>query len=74
MADLLALKGNGVSESEADLSQYPMNFHYTGGCSTGAPGKCGAADQCPGAFVGTDTASGTPVNCVGDNAGVSDLV
>jgi len=48
-----------------------MDFSYTGGCGGGAPGFCAAAEQCPGAFVGTDTASGTPVNCQADNAGVS---
>ena len=55
-------------------SKYPMNFSYTGGCSGGAPGQCASAEQCPGAFWGTDTENGTPVNCLGNNAGVSLLL
>lgn len=48
-----------------------MNFYYTGGCNNGAPGQCTGASTCPGAFWGDNPASGSPVNCVGANTGVS---
>ena len=52
-----------------------MNFGYKGSCTRQAPGACkgGDAISCPGAFLGTATAGGTPINCIGDNAGVSYL-
>ena len=58
---------------QTDDSAYPMNFAYTGDAcpGVGAPGQCSAENTCPGAFVGLDTASGTPVQCLGNNAGVS---
>jgi hypothetical protein len=50
-----------------------MTWKYTGSCTNGPPGPCtgGSEAACPGVFIGTDTASGTPVACQNANAGVS---
>jgi hypothetical protein len=76
MAESCRLISSGEAAHRASKltnSKYPMGFTYSGGCSGGAPGQCVAAQQCPGAFWGSDTENGTPVNCVWSNAGVGRL-
>jgi hypothetical protein len=55
-----------------------MSFEYTGtACGgIGAPGQCTGQSKaaCPGAFLADETEGGSPVNCLGTNAGVSDVV
>ncbi|OCH87342.1 hypothetical protein OBBRIDRAFT_759935 [Obba rivulosa] len=48
---------------------YPMSFTYVGGgaCS-GLSDNCPSASDCPHAF--TDPTNGTPIQCVGENAGI----
>ncbi|WVW80521.1 hypothetical protein I302_102506 [Kwoniella bestiolae CBS 10118] len=49
--------------------KYAMDFRFTGQC-TKAPGKCVSGEDCPGAYTGTDTFSGTPPTCPGQNVGI----
>lgn len=63
-----------INESSLTLgSTYPMHFSYTGTSSVAAPGPCVGPGNvaCPGAFTGPNTKSGTPVNILVANAGVS---
>ncbi|KAK6907694.1 hypothetical protein I203_101694 [Kwoniella mangroviensis CBS 8507] len=49
--------------------KYAMDFKFTGECTAG-PGKCQSGDNCPGAYTGTDTFSGDPTTCGGQNVGI----
>ncbi|WVQ65261.1 uncharacterized protein L199_003435 [Kwoniella botswanensis] len=49
--------------------KYAMDFKFTGECTAG-PGKCLSGDNCPGAYTGTDTFSGDPTTCGGQNVGI----
>lgn len=50
-----------------------MNFGFTGSCTKTAAGKCtgNSAKACPGAYLGSGTTSGKPVQCSATNTGVS---
>ncbi|KAK7060719.1 hypothetical protein VNI00_000450 [Paramarasmius palmivorus] len=70
-ADYSLLTGDGLGNHQFT---YRMNFAFTGSCSgVAAPGPCtgNSASECPGAFLGSDTEGGTPVQCVGADAGIT---
>ncbi|PWN90404.1 hypothetical protein FA10DRAFT_266889 [Acaromyces ingoldii] len=74
-ADYSLLDGNDP-QTGAGLGNhkytYPMNFAFTGSCTKAAPGQCtgDSAQACPGAFLGSATTGGAPVQCVSDDAGI----
>lgn len=49
-------------------SEYNMAFNYFGACTKSA--SCMSA-TCPGAFTGSNTMDGDPVQCLGSDVGVS---
>lgn len=53
------------------VSQYRMDFQMSGECSLGSGGPCVSEGNCPKAYTGTDTNSGRPSTCLGDNVDVS---
>ncbi|WRT66020.1 uncharacterized protein IL334_002971 [Kwoniella shivajii] len=72
--------GNG-GQNSADYSllttglgdhyfKYAMDFRFTGECALG-PGKCTSGSNCPNAYSGTDTFSGDPTTCPGQNVGIT---
>ncbi|KAK7060720.1 hypothetical protein VNI00_000451 [Paramarasmius palmivorus] len=71
-ADYSLLTGDGLGNHQFT---YKMNFEFTGSCTKKAPGPCtgNSADKCPGAYLGSDTESGRPVQCASDDAGTIKL-
>ncbi|EIN06827.1 hypothetical protein PUNSTDRAFT_136659 [Punctularia strigosozonata HHB-11173 SS5] len=48
---------------------YPMSYSYIGGgACAGISDNCPSAGSCPNAF--TDPTNGTPLQCIGSNAGI----
>ncbi|WWC88218.1 uncharacterized protein L201_003123 [Kwoniella dendrophila CBS 6074] len=69
-ADYSLLDGPGLGNHKF---HYPMNFQFTGSCTKAAPGQCtgNSASQCPGAYLGSATEGGAPVQCLSDDTGIS---
>ncbi|KAK7060740.1 hypothetical protein VNI00_000472 [Paramarasmius palmivorus] len=69
-ADYSLLNGPGLGNHQFT---YKMNFAFTGSCTKKAPGQCtgNSASACPGAYLGSNTTGGKPVQCVADNTGIT---
>ncbi|ODN80176.1 hypothetical protein L198_07832 [Cryptococcus wingfieldii CBS 7118] len=69
-ADYSLLDGPGLGNHKY---QYKMDFAFNGaGCNKG-PGACtgNSAAKCPGAYLGSATAGGAPIQCAADNVGIT---
>jgi len=68
-ADYSLLNGPGLGNHQFTGK---MNFAFTGSCTKAAPGPCtgNSAQACPGAYLGSATTGGAPVQCSSPNAGI----
>ncbi|TFY75778.1 hypothetical protein EWM64_g8236 [Hericium alpestre] len=64
-ADFSLLTGSGLGNHQFT---YPMAFNYLGACTQSA--TCASPSNCPGAYTGSNTTSGSPVQCIGREVGI----